>query len=174
VELGRLRRGARLLGDATAGSMRLLGTWDPRLLGAVAWWLFDAAVLYAMLSAFGGAPLLAVAVLAYFVGQVGNTLPIPGAVSGGIVGVLLAFGVPAEHAVVSVLAYRAVAIWLPGAIGLAALSSLRRTLARWGSEDAAREPAATPAEDVAAEPRLALRRPSAAARHRAAPEHAAA
>jgi uncharacterized membrane protein YbhN (UPF0104 family) len=133
---GRLGRGARLLGDATADAMALLRAADPRLLGAVAWWAFDAAVLWAMLSAFGAPPALAIAVLAYFVGQVGNTVPIPGAVSGGIVGVLLAFGVEADLALVSVLAYRAVAIWLPAPIGLVALNSLRRTLTRWASEDA--------------------------------------
>ena len=88
-----------------------------------------------MLSAFGAPPALAVVVLAYFVGQVGNTLPVPGAVSGGIVGVLLAFGVAPDLAVVSVLAYRAIAIWVPAPIGLLALSSLRRTLARWAGED---------------------------------------
>jgi hypothetical protein len=82
-------------------------------------------------------------VLAYFVGQVGNTIPIPGAVSGGIIGVLLAFGVDADLALVSVLAYRAVAIWLPASIGLAALGRLRRTIARWTREDAPQ--AATPA-----------------------------
>ena len=106
-----------------------------RLLGAIAWWAFDAAVLGAMLHAFGGAPSLLVFVFAYFVGQAGNTVPIPGAVSGGIVGVLLAFGVDADIAVVSVLGYRSVAIWLPAPIGLVALTSLRRTLARWAGAD---------------------------------------
>jgi len=133
---GRLRRGMRLLGDATADAIALLRTADPRLLGAVAWWLFDAAVLGAMLSAFGAAPAIPVLVLAYFVGQVGNALPIPGAVSGGILGVLLAFGVQPDLALVSVLAYRCVAIWLPAPVGLVALTSLRRTIARWASEDA--------------------------------------
>jgi uncharacterized membrane protein YbhN (UPF0104 family) len=134
---GRLRRGMHLLGDATADALALVRTADPRLLGAVAWWLFDAAVLGAMLSAFGATASIPVVVLAYFVGQVGNAIPIPGAVSGGIVGVLLAFGVQADVALVSVLAYRAVAIWLPAPVGLLALTSLRRTFARWAREDAA-------------------------------------
>ncbi|MDX6731356.1 MAG: hypothetical protein QOC54_1304, partial [Baekduia sp.] len=125
---------ARLLGEAVHDAMRLVGTADPRLLGALAWWAFDAAVLWAMLDAFGaGAPLLVV-VLAYFVGQAGNLIPIPGAVSGGIAGVLLAFGLDADLAIVSVLGYRAVAIWLPAPIGLAALVSLRATLRRWAGE----------------------------------------
>jgi putative heme transporter len=132
----RLRRGMRLLGDSTADAIALLRTFDPRLLGAFAWWLFDAAVLFAMLTAFGATPAIPVVVLAYFVGQVGNTLPIPGAVSGGILGVLLAFGVQPDLAVVSVLAYRCVAIWLPAPVGLIALTSLRRTVARWAREDA--------------------------------------
>jgi len=132
---GRVRRGAVLLGDATADAIALVRSGDPRLLGAFAWWLFDAAVLYAMLDAFGTPPALAVVVLAYFVGQVGNTIPVPGAVSGGIVGVLLAFGVEADLAVISVLAYRAIAIWIPAPVGLLALTNLRRTLSRWAHED---------------------------------------
>jgi uncharacterized membrane protein YbhN (UPF0104 family) len=59
---------------------------------------------------------------------------VPGAVSGGVAGVLLAFGLDADVAIVSVLSYRAVAIWLPAPIGLAALSSLRGTLERWAAE----------------------------------------
>jgi hypothetical protein len=34
-----------------------------------------------------------------------------------------------------VLAYRAIAIWLPAPIGLATLGALRKTIARWGAED---------------------------------------
>jgi uncharacterized membrane protein YbhN (UPF0104 family) len=93
------------------------------------------AVLYGMLNAFGTAPPFAVVVLAYFLGQVANTVPVPGAASGGLVGVLLAFGVAADLAIVSVLAYRAMAIWIPAPIGLLALGRLRRTLARWSRED---------------------------------------
>jgi putative heme transporter len=127
---------AGILGAAVRDALALARSGDPRLLGAVAWWAFDAAVLWAMLQAFGAPPSLAVVVLAYFVGQIGNTIPIPGAVSGGIVGMLLAFGVQADLALVSVLAYRALAIWLPAPIGLAALGALRRTVARWNREDA--------------------------------------
>jgi len=132
----RLARSGRLLGAAVRDALVILRSADPRLLGALAWWAFDLAVLWAMLEAFGAPPAVAVIVLSYFVGQVGNTLPIPGAVSGGMVGVLLAFGVAADLALVSVLAYRAVAIWLPTPIGLAALTGLRRTLTAWKEQDA--------------------------------------
>lgn len=145
----RVADGAGVLGGAVRDALGHLRTSDPRLLGAPAWWAFDAAVLWAMLQAFGAPPALAVVVLAYFVGQVGNTIPIPGAVSGGMVGLLVAFGVEADLALVSVLAYRAIAIWLPAPIGLAALNPLRRTIAGWGREAS---PAARPA--VAPAPRL--------------------
>jgi putative heme transporter len=127
--------GTGVLGAAVRDAGALVRSGDPRLLGAPAWWAFDAAVLWAMLHAFGAPPPLAVVVLAYFLGQIGNTIPIPGAVSGGIVGALLAYGVQADLALVSVLAYRAVAIWLPAAIGLAALGGLRRTIGRWRLEN---------------------------------------
>jgi uncharacterized membrane protein YbhN (UPF0104 family) len=132
----RARNVAGVLAAAVRDALALVRSGDFRLLGAVAWWAFDAAVLWAMLHAFGAPPSLAVVVLAYFVGQFGNTIPIPGAVSGGTVGVLLAFGVQADLALVSVLAYRALAIWLPAPIGLAALGALRRTVVRWNREDA--------------------------------------
>jgi uncharacterized membrane protein YbhN (UPF0104 family) len=127
---------ARMLGDAVRDAWQLIRERDARLLGAVAYWAFDAAVLWAMLHAFGAAPALPVVALAYLVGQVANTLPLPGSVSGGMTGVLIAFGVPAELALPAVLAYRTVAIWLPTPIAIAALPGLRATIARWGREDA--------------------------------------
>jgi uncharacterized membrane protein YbhN (UPF0104 family) len=133
---GKLGTAASVLGGAVRDALRHVRSFDPRLLGAFVWWGFDMAVLYGMLNAFGTPPAFAAVVLAYFLGQVGNTIPVPGAVSGGMVGALLAFGVEADLAIVSVLAYRAIAIWLPAPIGLVQLGSLRRTLARWGSEDA--------------------------------------
>jgi uncharacterized membrane protein YbhN (UPF0104 family) len=142
---GRLLTAADVFGEAVRDALGHVRALDPRLLGAIAWWTFDGAVLWAMLHAFGAPPPLAVVVLAYFVGQVGNTIPVPGAVSGGMVGILVAFAVPADLALVSVLAYRAVAIWLPAPIGLVALGSLRKTMARWTDEDApAVEQAPTP------------------------------
>ena len=166
---GRLREARGVVGTGVRDGITLLRSGDLRLLGAPAYWAFDAAVLWAMLHAFGAAPSFAVVVLAYFVGQVGNTLPIPGAVSGGMAGVLIACGVPADLAVVSVLAYRSIAIWLPAPIGLAALRPLRRTVAAWAREDEAAAGPAAP-EHVAAE-RVA---PAPAAAERFLPEPAVA
>jgi uncharacterized membrane protein YbhN (UPF0104 family) len=136
----RIKRGARLLGEAVGDALGLVRSRDVRLLGAIAYWAFDAAVLWAMLHAFGSHPVLPVIALAYFVGQVANTLPLPGSVSGGIAGVLIAFGVSAEIALPSVLAYRTIAVWLPTPVAIAAVPGLRATITRWGREDA--QPAA--------------------------------
>lgn len=143
-DAGRLGRAAATLGEGMRGAREFVREADVRLLGAPLWWAFDAAVLYGMLNAFGAPPAISVVVLGYFVGMVANTIPLPGAVSGGMVGVLLAFGVEADLALASVLSYRALAIWLPAPVGLAALGSLRRTVARWGAEEAGE--ASAPAE----------------------------
>ena len=133
-EGGRIAGAAASLGHGVRDAVAFLRQADGRLLGAPIWWAFDAAVLYGMLNAFGAPPAIAVVVLGYFVGMVANTIPLPGAVSGGMVGVLLAFGVEADLALASVLSYRALAIWLPAPVGLLALGGLRRTVARWGAE----------------------------------------
>jgi putative heme transporter len=159
---GRAARGAALLGGSIRDALGFLRGGDARLLGAPAWWAFDAAVLWAAFHALGEPPALAVLVFAYFAGQVGNTIPLPGAVSGGMVGTLLAFGVAPDLALSSVLAYRAVAIWLPAPLGLAALCALRARVARWSSEDAEAadlvEAIVTPATVPAAAPAAAAPR----------------
>lgn len=132
----RLTRSAWLLGDAVRDARALVRSKDGRLAGAIGYWAFDAAVLWSMLHVFGSHAGLLVVVLAYFVGQVANTLPLPGSVSGGIAGVLIAFGAPAEVALPAVLAYRTIAVWLPTPVALAAIPGLRSTLARWAREDA--------------------------------------
>jgi uncharacterized membrane protein YbhN (UPF0104 family) len=146
AERGRaaLRSTPDALGAAVRDALALVRSGDVRLLGAVAWWAFDAAVLWAMLHALGAPPSLAVVALAYFLGQVANTIPLPGVVSGGMVGVLLVFGVEADLALAAVFSYRAVAIWLPAPIGLAALGGLRRTIAGWSAQDPDRRPTWTP------------------------------
>jgi len=128
----RLTASARLMGNAVRDALRLIRTGDPRL------------ALWALLHAFGAEPVLPVIVLAYFVGQLANTLPIPGSVSGGIAGVLIAFGVAPELALPAVLAYRTVAVWLPTPFAVAAVPALRATIARWRGE-ADSSPASSPA-----------------------------
>ncbi len=130
----RITAGLRSIGGAVRDACRLVRSGDPRLAGAIAYWLFDAAVVWAMLHAFGSPAAVPVIALAYCVGQLANTLPVPGSVSGGIAGVLIAFGVSPVVAVPAVLAYRGVSIWLPSPVAIAAVPALRATIARWGRE----------------------------------------
>jgi uncharacterized membrane protein YbhN (UPF0104 family) len=133
----RIKVSGQVVGDAVRDAFGLIRSGDSRLAGAAAYWAFDAAVLWAMLHAFGSRPVLPVIVLAYFVGQGANTLPIPGSVSGGIAGVLVAFGVAPALAIPAVLAYRTIAVWLPTPAAIAALPALRTTIARWRGESRA-------------------------------------
>jgi putative heme transporter len=126
---------------STASGVRtaisLVRAREPGVLGAVAWWAFDIAVLWASFNAFGHAPPTAVIVLAYFIGQLGNLLPLPGGVGGvegGLIGALIAFDVNTGLAVVSVLVYRGFNFWLPTIPGAIAYLQLRRTVHRWKDE----------------------------------------
>jgi uncharacterized membrane protein YbhN (UPF0104 family) len=136
--VGRLAAHIAAAPAAAASGVRtaisLVGTRDTSLLGAVGWWGFDIAVLWACFHAFGGSPPTAVVVMSYFVGMLGNVLPLPGGiggVDGAMIGAFTAFGVAAPVAVVAVLAYRAFAFWLPTLPGIVAYVQLRRTVAQW-------------------------------------------
>jgi putative heme transporter len=135
---GGLARRLAPVPSAVAGGVRgaiaHLRAHDPAVLGAFAYWTFNIGILWACFQAFGEAPPAAVIVMGYFVGMLGNTLPLPGGVGGvdgGMIGAFLAFGVDGGLAVVAVLAYRAFAFWLPTVPGAIAYFQLRRTVARW-------------------------------------------
>jgi uncharacterized protein (TIRG00374 family) len=124
-------------------AISLMRSRDPYLLGAVAWWGFDIAVLWACFHAFGASPPKGVIVMSYFVGMIGNTLPLPGGiggVDGGMIGAFSAFGMPVQVTIVSVLAYRVFAFWLPTLPGGVAYFQLRRTVQRWRAEPARAAP----------------------------------
>jgi uncharacterized protein (TIRG00374 family) len=107
---------------------------DLAMLGAITWWAFNIGVLWASFHAFGDPPPLAVLVQAFFVGMLGNLLPLPGGiggVDGGMIGALAAFGVDAGLAVLAVLAYRLLAFWLPTVPGMIAYFQLRRRVQEW-------------------------------------------
>jgi uncharacterized protein (TIRG00374 family) len=139
--LGRFERLLQQLAQAPAATsagvrdaLDHLRTRDPALLGAILFWAFQIAVLWAAFHAFGDAPPLAVLVQAFFVGMLGNLLPMPGGVGGvegGMIGAFAAFGVDSGLAVVAVLVYRAFTFWLPLLPGVFAYIRLRRTVDAW-------------------------------------------
>jgi uncharacterized protein (TIRG00374 family) len=107
---------------------------DPALFGAFLFWGFQILVLWAAFKAFGDSPPAAVLVQAFFVGMLGNLLPMPGGVGGvegGMIASFVAFGVDGGLAVVAVLVYRAFTFWLPMIPGVIAYLQLRKTVERW-------------------------------------------
>ena len=107
---------------------------DPALLGAFAFWAFQILVLWAAFRAFGSAPPWAVLVDAFFVGMLGNLLPLPGGVGGvegGMIGAFAAFDVDSGLAVVAVLVFRGFTFWLPLIPGVVAYFQLRRRVEGW-------------------------------------------
>jgi uncharacterized membrane protein YbhN (UPF0104 family) len=142
--LGRLTHGlAAVPAVSSAGirdAFRHVRSRDPALLGAILYWAFQIAVLWAAFHAFGDSPPLAVLVQGFFIGMLGNLLPMPGGVGGvegGMIGTYVAFGVDGNLAVVAVLVYRAFTFWLPLVPGVIAYFRLRRTVEGWKHERAA-------------------------------------
>ena len=133
------------LGSGVRTALSLVRERRVGLLGAVAYWAFDIAVLGVSFKAFGATVPLEVLIMGYFLGTLGSLLPLPGGiggVEGGMIGAFAAFDVPADKAVVAVLAYRAISFWLPTLPGIWGYLGLRATVRGWRAADAQRpEPA---------------------------------
>jgi uncharacterized protein (TIRG00374 family) len=115
-------------------ALREIRRHDWRVLGAVGYWLFDALTLWASLAAFGHTASFWVVAMAYLVGMIANSVPVPGgfgAVEGGLVGMLDLFdAAPGSTVVAAVIVYRAISLWVPALIGSAAFLALRREIGR--------------------------------------------
>jgi len=140
-KLGRLaQRLANVPAATSAGIHDATGhlrSRDPALLGAVLFWGFQVAVLWAAFRAFGQSPPAAVLVQGFFIGMLGNLLPLPGGVGGvegGMIGSFVAFGVDGGLTLVAVLVYRAFTFWLPLLPGVIAYFGLRHTVDAWAQE----------------------------------------
>jgi uncharacterized protein (TIRG00374 family) len=125
----RLLAAPQALADGTHFTIELVQRRERGLWGTVFWWIFDFATLWACFWAFGGHPNVPDLLMAYLLGQLGNLLPLPGGVGGvegGMVGAAAAFDMDAGVALVAVLAYRAISVWLPALPGVLALATLRK------------------------------------------------
>jgi len=103
------------------------------IVGAVGYWAWDNAVLWAAFHSFGSSPPLTVVLMGYLIGQLGGLLPLPGGlggIDGGLIGTLIVFGAPAAETAAAVLVYRVILFWLPLLLGAVAFVSLRRALNR--------------------------------------------
>jgi uncharacterized protein (TIRG00374 family) len=134
----KLRRGSVTVRGAivggTAEATKLIRSRNLAVLvGAIGYWAFDNAVLYATFQAFDETLPLTVLLMGYLIGQLGGLLPIPGGVGGidgGLIGTLIVFGAPPATTAAAVLAYRLILFWIPLVIGLVSFVSLQRGLNR--------------------------------------------
>jgi hypothetical protein len=121
------------LGDAVADTKTLFrrGGWKS-VLGAVAYLGFEVLVLWSAFHAIHAhpAPGFAVVVMAYVIGALGGSLPLPASIGtiGGIAGMLVVYGVNHNPAVAAVLLHQAIGLLVPLTGGTIAYIFLRRQL----------------------------------------------
>jgi uncharacterized membrane protein YbhN (UPF0104 family) len=146
-----------IAGRAAREALALLRKQPTLLAWAILWWAADVATLYLCFRAFGTAPALGVLILGYFLGHIGNLVPLPGGIGGvetGMVGVFVACGMSLSEAIVGTIAYQLISTWLPVFPGLGAYWSLRRRIARWREEDGVGEDGGAPSFRGAPQPAL--------------------
>ncbi len=133
--------------DAVKDTERLLfhAGRSKAVLGAQAYLWFDVSVLFIALLAVHANPLpsFAVVTLAYIIGALGGSLPLPAGLGtiGGIVGMLLVFGVAHTPAIAAVLVYQAIGLLVPLRGGAIAYLLLRRRLGPISAGEATAPPA---------------------------------
>jgi uncharacterized membrane protein YbhN (UPF0104 family) len=135
-DAGRLARMYASARRATVGGVREAGSVLGRRhllvpVGAVGYWLFDNAVLWATFHAVGASPPITVILMGYLIGQLGGALPLPGGIGGidgGLIGTLVVYGTPVAATGAAVVLYRLILFWLPLVFGAIAFASLRRAL----------------------------------------------
>src|SRR3954447_5793980 len=140
---GRMRRGIsaarRWLVLGTSEAIELVRSRDVTLIfGAIGYWLFDNAVLWATFHAVGVSPPLTIILMGYLIGQLGGALPLPrrgGGSDGGRIGTLIVYGAPAAATAAAVVIYRVILFWLPLIVGGLSFVSLRRALDQAGRQD---------------------------------------
>jgi uncharacterized membrane protein YbhN (UPF0104 family) len=103
------------------------------LVGSLGTLVFDVAVLGVCFNAFGYSPAIATLALGYLIGQLGGNIPVPGGIGGvdaGLIGTFALYHQPLATTAAAVLAYHAIALWVPALPGSVAFVQLRRALQR--------------------------------------------
>jgi uncharacterized membrane protein YbhN (UPF0104 family) len=116
----------------SAEAVEILRSRDlPVVVGAIGYWAFDNAVLWATFQALGADVPISIVMMGYLIGQLGGLLPLPGGVGGidgGLIGTLIVYGAPAAETAAAVLSYRVILFWLPLIGGAITFLFLRRAL----------------------------------------------
>ncbi|HEY2006348.1 MAG TPA: lysylphosphatidylglycerol synthase domain-containing protein [Solirubrobacteraceae bacterium] len=121
------------LADAVADTRTLFhrGGWTS-VAGAVTYLGFEVLVLWSAFLAIHADPVpgFAVVVMAYVIGALGGSLPLPASIGtiGGIAGMLIVYGVDHNPAVAAVLLHQAIGLIVPLTGGAIAYVMLRRQL----------------------------------------------
>ena len=130
----RMPRVLAALAGGVEEALALLRRHDPWLIvGLIAYLVFDVLILVCTFHAFGTVPPMDIIWIGYLIGELGGLIPIPGGVGGvdlGLVGMLVLYRVPVGAATAAVLAYRAIALWVPAVVGAGAFVLLQRSLKR--------------------------------------------
>lgn len=145
---GMLAKPGQPLSDGLTEARALISARDWKLAGALAYYAFDNAVLWASFNAHGHAPPIAVVVMGYLVGSLAGALPLPaglGALDGGLIGALVLYGAPVTAAAAAVLLYRGISLSV--SIALGALGYTHPPTRRHRRMD--RRPALGPARELA-------------------------
>jgi uncharacterized membrane protein YbhN (UPF0104 family) len=120
------------LADAVDDTKRLLFRRGAStgVLGVLAYLSFDVVVLWTAFLAIHAQPFpgLAIVVMAYIIGALGGSLPLPASAGtvGGIGGMLIVYGVGHNAAIAAVLLHQAIGLLVPLAGGGVAYTTLRR------------------------------------------------
>jgi uncharacterized membrane protein YbhN (UPF0104 family) len=144
----RWKRNTRAVLAVVPGGIRELPWFarrPARVAGAFGFWAFDCAVLWAALQACGGSPAVAVIVLAYMLGQLGNVLPLPGGIGGVeplMLGIFVASGVDSGLAAAAIVCYRAISLGLQSVAGVVSVAGLVPAVRRERREAVSSPPAA--------------------------------
>ena len=135
---GTLGAAPAVVGSGVRTALSLVSGRRIGLLGAIAYWGFDIAVLGLSFKAFNQEMSVAVLVMGYLVGTFGSLLPLPGGVGGieaGMIGSFAVSGSQVGRAVVGVLACRAISFWLPTIPGIVGYFRLRSAVHDWRQAD---------------------------------------
>lgn len=124
--VGAISAGVR---EAARTTFTRRASWRP--LAALGYLGFDMALLWVALEALGHPPGVPALMMAYSIGYVANSLPIPGGIGVldvGLTAALVLYGVSPARAAAATLIYHAIALWVPGLGGLYAYLRLRPRL----------------------------------------------
>ncbi|MGI9185695.1 MAG: lysylphosphatidylglycerol synthase transmembrane domain-containing protein [Solirubrobacteraceae bacterium] len=131
----RAPRPVRGVAAGLEGAWQAAGTPHWRLFGAAGFLCLDMGALWAACAATGHPLGLSAVVIAYCIGYLATSIPMPaglGVLDSGLAASLVLYGLSPAASVGAVLVYHAIAIWVPGLGGLIAWlpTRRRRVLAR--------------------------------------------